>query len=47
MTSSTTPAVSECKHSKKCSRYDPESYTCTRGESDYCGHYKAIKGLRV
>lgn len=45
MTSSNS-AISECKYSKKCSRYDAESYTCTHGESDYCGHYKAIKGLK-
>jgi len=46
MTSSTFPAPRECKYSKKCSRYDAESYTCTHGESDYCGHYKAIQGVK-
>lgn len=43
---STNLAISECKYSKKCSRYDAESYTCTHGESDYCGHYKAIQGVK-
>lgn len=43
---STNSAVSECQYSKKCSRYDQESYTCTHMGGSYCGHYKAIKGIR-
>lgn len=29
--------ILQCKFAKDCKLYDPDSYTCKKGEQNYCG----------
>ena len=40
-------ALTRCEFAKDCKQYNPQSYTCERGDQDYCGTYKKRKYGRV